>query len=432
MIKLLVEPSGPLSGHIALHGAKNAVLPIMAACLLSEEASVIERVPKVADVTVMVEILRSLGVKVTVGKERLKIEPGKFSGTVAAYDLVSQMRASICVLGPLLARQGQARVSMPGGCVIGPRPIDLHLKGLEALGAVLSIEHGYIVASGRRLKGSDIQLVGTFGSSVLATGNVMMAATLAPGVTVIEHAACEPEVVDLANFLISMGARIEGQGTPVIRVEGVEKLHGSHYTIIPDRIECGTLMMATAITGGQVEIAGARIDHLNVVVDKLKEAGVIFDVRDDGVMVSAPNRLKGVDVTTQPYPGFPTDLQAPMLALMSTADGASVLTEKIYPERFMHVSELVRMGARIKREGSSALVRGVEQLSGAPVSGSDLRATAALVIAGLVAQNQTEVSGIEHLDRGYQGFEKYISSLGACIQRVPESSRTKKRELVSR
>lgn len=431
MTKLLVEKSEPLTGRVTLHGAKNSVLPIMAACLLTEEPCVIERVPKVADVVVMVSILRSLGVTVQHQKDRLRIEPGRFGGTVAAYDLVSQMRASICVLGPLLARQGQARVSMPGGCVIGPRPIDLHLKGLEALGAVLSIEHGYIVASGSRLKGASVQLQGTFGSSVLATGNVMMAAALAEGRTVIEHAACEPEVVDLADFLVSMGARIEGQGTPVITIDGVTKLNGTRHTIIPDRIEAGTLIMATAITRGQVQIERLRMDHLDAVIDKCREAGMQFERRDDFVEVSAPSRLQGVDLTTKSYPGFPTDLQAPMLALMSTADGASVLTEKIYPERFMHISELCRMGASIKREGASALVRGVERLSGAPVAGSDLRATAALVLAGLVAENQTEVGGIEHLDRGYQNLEKQLSSLGARIQRVSTTSRAKPREFVS-
>ena len=416
--RLVIRRNGPLRGTITAHGAKNAVLPIMAACLLTDEPSIIENVPRVADVVSMIEILRQLGVTVSFTGDRLVIAPSGYTGTEASYDLVSRMRASICVLGPLLAKHGKAHVSMPGGCVIGPRPVDLHLKGLQALGAVFSIEHGYIVGTARELRGTRLHLSGAFGSSVLATGNVMMAATLTKGTTVIESAACEPEVIDLANFLNAMGARIDGQGGPVIRVEGAAALHGVRYRIIPDRIETGTLMIAAAISGGDVTIEDARTEHLGAVIDKLSEAGVGVEKRNGSVRVWAPHPVTAVDVTTLPFPGFPTDLQAQMMALMAVSRGVSVLTEKVYPERFMHISELNRMGASIAREGSSAIVKGVEHLSGAPVTGSDLRASAALVLAGLTADNQTELHGLEHLDRGYEGFEGQLRQLGADITRV--------------
>jgi UDP-N-acetylglucosamine 1-carboxyvinyltransferase len=328
------------------------------------------------------------------------------------------MRASICVLGPLLARHGRAQVSMPGGCVIGSRPIDLHQKGLQALGASLTLEHGEIRAQTRGLRGARIHLGGTAGSSVLATDNVMMAAALAEGTTIIEHAACEPEVVDLANFLIKMGARIEGHGQPVIRIDGVPKLRGARHRIIPDRIEAGTLMIATAIAGGDVTIQGARADHLGAVIDKLVEAGAVIDILDGALRLRAQGPLRSVDVTTLPFPGFPTDLQAQMTALMAVSQGVSILTEKIYPERFTHISELNRMGAQISHEGASAIVKGVPRLLGAPVIATDLRASAALVLAGLAAQNHTEVDGLEHFDRGYAGLEARLAQLGARIRRV--------------
>jgi UDP-N-acetylglucosamine 1-carboxyvinyltransferase len=328
------------------------------------------------------------------------------------------MRASICVLGPLLAKQGAAQVSMPGGCVIGSRPVDLHLKGLEALGASITIEHGDIVASAQRLRGATIALSGAFGSSVLATANVMMAATLAQGTTIIEGAACEPEVMDLANCLVEMGSHINGQGTSRIEVEGTERLHGAHHRIIPDRIEAGTLMIAVAMLGGDVVINGARPEHLGAVIEKLVEAGVVIDELDGGLRVRSRPPLSAVDVTTLPFPGFPTDLQAPMMAAMTLARGRSVLTERVYPERFMHVPELNRMGAQITREGASAVVQGVDRLSGAPVAGSDLRAAAALILAGLAAENQTEFSGIDHLERGYQRLDVQLAELGANIRRV--------------
>ena len=419
---LLIRPSGPLHGTVTVHGAKNAVLPIMAACLLTAERSVIENVPRVTDVLTMIEILRGLGVTVVFAGDHLIVTPGGYTGTVASYELVSRMRASVCVLGPLLARHGRARVSMPGGCVIGLRPIDLHLKGLQTLGASFVLDQGDVIGTTQGLRGAPVHLAGAFGSSVLATGNVMMAATLAPGTTIIEHAACEPEVVDLANFLSAMGARIEGQGGPVIRIEGVPRLRGVRYRIIPDRIEAGTLMIAAAIVGGEVTIDGARPEHLGAVIDKLSEAGVRTEKRNGSIHVQANHPLQAVEVTTLSFPGFPTDLQAQMMALMAVSRGVSVLTEKVYPERFMHVSELNRMGASITREGSIAIVKGVSRLSGAPVTASDLRASAALMLAGMAAENQTELGGLEHLDRGYQNLEAKLAHLGARIERVNRST----------
>lgn len=418
--KLLIRHSGPLRGTATVNGAKNSVLPIMAACLLTNESSVIENVPNVTDVISMSDLLRYLGVKVEFAGDRLTITPGAYTGTVAPYDHVSRMRASICVLGPLLARHGKVQVSHPGGCVIGNRPIDLHEKGLRALGATFTTEHGYIVGTGRELRGGRVHLSGPFGSSVLATGNVMMAAALAKGATTIEHAACEPEVVDLADFLIAMGARIEGQGSPVIRVEGVEQLHGVRYRIIPDRIEAGTLMIAAAMVGGDLTVNGARAEHLGAVIDKLSEANVKIEKMNGSLRVQADQPTQAVDVTTLPFPGFPTDLQAQMMALMAISRGVSILTEKVYPERFRHISELNRMGASIVLEGSSAIVKGVERLSGAPVNASDLRASAALILAGMAAENQTELSGLEHLERGYQDLETQLVRLGARIQRFKE------------
>ncbi len=420
--RLLISQTGPLVGTVAVHGAKNAVLPIMAACLLTDEPSVIERVPRVMDVLSMIEILRELGVQCHLVGERLEVTPGRYLNTTAPYELVSLMRASICVLVPLLARHDKARVAMPGGCVIGPRPVDLHIKGLQALGASIEIEHGDIVATGPALRGTTVHLSGAFGSSVLATGNVMMAAALAFGTTIIQHAACEPEVVDLAEFLIAMGARIEGQGGPVIKIEGVKRLHGARYRIIPDRIETGTLMIAAAVCGGEVMLQGACDEHLGAVIDKLREAGATVERFDDGLRVAVKGPLRGVDITTLPYPAFPTDLQAQMMVLMAVSRGVSMITEKVYPERFMHVAELSRMGASITREGPSAIIRGVAQLSGAPVVATDLRASAALVLAGLVAENHTELSGLEHLQRGYVDLEGQLRSLGAKIQRTTAAS----------
>ena len=417
---LILERSGPLEGVVQISGAKNAALPILAACLLTDDESVIEHAPRVTDVVTMGSILQGLGFDATWQGEALIVHPGPNRAWTAPYDLVSMMRASICVLGPLLARMGRARVSMPGGCVIGQRPIDLHLKGLEALGARVEMDHGDIVAQADRLIGATIHLGGAAGSSVLATANVMMAATLAEGTTKIEHAACEPEVVDLANFLIAMGAKISGQGTPVIQVEGVPRLHGVQYRIISDRIEAGTLIMGTAMLGGDVTFLGVPADHLSVAIDKLTEANVLIERVKGGLRARSDRRLRAVEVTTLPFPGFPTDLQAQLMAMMTVSDGVSIVTEKIYPERFMHVPELKRMWANISREGPSAIIKGVEKLEGAPVMASDLRASAALVLAGLVADNQTQMKGLEHLDRGYEHLEDKLTQLGARIRRVCE------------
>ncbi len=415
--KLILESSGPLAGTVEVSGAKNSALPIMAACLLTDEECLIEHVPHVTDVITMVDILRQLGVEVVWDGEQLVLRPDGYHGTTAPYELVSRMRASICVLGPLLARHGRAQVAMPGGCVIGPRPVDLHLKGLTALGATITMEHGYLLAESERLHGATVHLAGSFGSSVLATANVMMAASLAEGVTVIEHAACEPEVVDLANCLVAMGAKITGHGTPQIQIEGVSQLHGVQYRVIPDRIETGTLMIAAALLGGDVTIRGAVPAHLGAVIDKLAEANVVIESLTGALRIRSKRELTGVEVTTLPFPGFPTDLQAPMTALMSVSQGVSLMTEKIYPERFMHVPELRRMGAQITREGPTAIIKGVPRLSGAPVMASDLRASAALVLAGLAADHRTELHGIEHLDRGYEHLEHKLTSLGAHMYR---------------
>jgi UDP-N-acetylglucosamine 1-carboxyvinyltransferase len=418
MDQLRIKRSGPLAGTVALSGAKNSALPIMAACLLAEEESVIECAPRVADVRIMIKILRALGVEAAWrADDSLAIRPGRYQGRAAPYELVNLMRASVCVLGPLLAKHGRAKVPLPGGCVIGPRPIDLHLKGLQALGAVIAMEHGDIIAEARRLRGATIHLAGPSGSSVLATANVMMAAAMAEGTTMIEHAACEPEVVDLANFLVAMGARISGQGGSVIQIEGVRALHGARYRIIPDRIEAGTLMIATAILGGDVKIAGACIEHLDAVIEKLREAGAAIEAVNGSIRVRSDQRLKAIDITTLPFPGFPTDLQAQTMAMMAVSQGKSLVAEKIYPERFMHVPELTRMGAQIARDGATAMVKGVERLSGAPVKATDLRASAALVLAGLAAENQTTLHGVEHLDRGYERLADKLARLGANVRR---------------
>ncbi|OGX30684.1 MAG: UDP-N-acetylglucosamine 1-carboxyvinyltransferase [Omnitrophica WOR_2 bacterium RIFCSPLOWO2_12_FULL_46_30] len=421
MDKLVIEGGVSLKGAVSVSGAKNAVLPLLAACLLTNERCRIKNVPNLRDVNTMVKILRSLGACLEFSNGEVMVEAAKLRNLAADYKLVSTMRASFCVLGPLLGRFRKAKVSLPGGCIIGVRPVDLHLKGLRALGAKIDIQGGYVVTEARELRGAGIYLGGVFGSSVLATDNVMMAAVLAKGKTVIESAACEPEVVDLANFLNKMGAKIRGQGTPSIEIEGVRHLHGTDYQIIPDRIEAGTLLLACAITKGDCFIKGAFKEHLSAVLDKLWESGVRIEDADGGLRVARPRKnLKPVNITTLPYPGFPTDMQAQVMALMSVTPGISVITEKIYPDRFMHVAELNRMGARIMREGPHAIVQGVRGLSGAPVMASDLRASAALVLAGLAAKGRTEVSRIYHLDRGYENLELKLQKLGARIWREKE------------
>ncbi len=420
MDKLIINGGQTLKGTVEISGAKNAALPILAATLLTDEVSVIKNVPPLRDVYTMLKIMRTLGVKVQMDNGTITVEPKGYKGYLAPYKLVSTMRASVCVLGSLLAKQKFAQVSLPGGCVIGPRPIDLHIKGIKSLGADVKIEHGYIIAKAKRLRGSRIYLGGAFGSSVLATANVMMAATLAKGKTVIENAACEPEIIDLINFLNKMGAKIKGEKTHLIEIEGVKQLKGAGHIVIPDRIETGTYMIAAAITRGDITIKNARFEHVGAVVDKLQEAGVTITRPNNEIRVRLTRTLRPVEVTTLPYPGFPTDMQAQMMSLMCIADGISVITEKIYPDRFMHVSELNRMGAQIMLEGPSGIVKGVKRLSGAPVMASDLRASAALVLAGLVAKGETEIRRIYHLERGYENMDDKLIKLGAEIRREKE------------
>jgi UDP-N-acetylglucosamine 1-carboxyvinyltransferase len=419
MDKLIVEGPVRLSGDVSIDGSKNAALPIMAACLLADGKSFIKGVPELSDVFTMCKILRAFGLKVRFANGDIEIDPAGYKGNTAAYSYVSTMRASICVLGPLIAKQRYAKVSLPGGCIIGPRPINIHIKGLKALGADIEIEHGYVIAKAKNLRGRSLYLGGPFGSSVLATANVMMAATLAKGKTIIEYAACEPEIVDLAEFLIKMGAKIKGHNTHTIEIEGVESLSGATHRIIPDRIEAGTYMIAACATKGDVTIKEAHIRHLNALVDKLVEAGAIINEKSNGdIRVRAGRRFKSTDITTLSYPGFPTDLQAQIMALTCVSNGISIITEKIYPERFIHVGELNRMGAHVILEGESAIIHGVKMLSGAEVMASDLRASAALVIGAMIARGKTVISRIYHLDRGYKNMEKKLMMLGAKIQRV--------------
>ncbi len=421
MDKIVVRGGRQLKGEIEISGAKNAALPIMAAALLTDDECVIKNVPALKDVDTMIKILRALNTKVERRGSSVSVK-GSAGSFKAPYDLVSTMRASVCVLGPLLAKRKVAEVSFPGGCVIGPRPIDLHLKGLQKLGAEITIKNGYLVSRAKKLKGAKIYLGGHFGSSVLATANTMTAAVLADGVTIIENAACEPEIVDLANFLISMGAKVEGHSTPTIKIRGVKKLHGSEYTIIPDRVETGTYMLASSIAGGDIFLKHAVPTHLLAVIDKLRECGITIKERKGGIQVTRrlSKKISPTAVTTLPYPGFPTDMQAQMLTLLVLADGISVVTEKIYPERFIHISELSRMGAQILLEGPNAIIKGVRSLSGADVMASDLRASAALVLAGLVAKGKTAVHRIYHLDRGYEDLDKKLSCVGADIWREKE------------
>jgi UDP-N-acetylglucosamine 1-carboxyvinyltransferase len=420
MDSLLIKGGVPLHGEVTISGAKNAVLPIMAATLLTSEPCVIRRVPNLSDVKFMGQILNWLGAEVRVEADTVRIRAKKIKG-MADYDLVRKMRGSICIMGPLLGRLREARVSLPGGCVIGARPINLHLKGFQALSAKIKIEGGYVQARAKRLVGTDMFLGGRAGSTVLGTANVLMAATLAEGVTVIESAACEPEVVDLANFLNAMGARITGVGSPTITVTGVKQLHGAEYEVIPDRIEAATYAIAAAATNGEVTLLGARADHLHAVCDKLHDIGVKVERRGPAITVRRNGKLKPVDITTLPYAGFPTDVQAQMMALMTLTPGISIITERIFESRFMHVSELSRLGAAIEIEGPSAIVKGGRPLSGAPVMASDLRASAALVIAGLAARGTTQVNRVYHLDRGYENIDVKLRKLGARIERIEES-----------
>jgi UDP-N-acetylglucosamine 1-carboxyvinyltransferase len=417
MDKLVVKGGARLTGRVEISGSKNSALPILAATLLTPETCVLHNVPDLSDIRFMLEILRQLGAKVTFENGTVTTRAEKVISEVP-YDLVRKMRASICVLGPMIARCGQATISEPGGCSIGDRPIDIHLKGLAELGAASRSEGGNVYIPKAELIGKEIFLGGKFGSTVLGTDNVMMAATRAKGKTIIESAACEPEVRDLADFLIKMGAKIVGHGTRRLEIEGVDHLGGCEHTVIPDRIEAGTYMVAGLITQGDVFLAGANGDHLVNVVDRMKSCGAEIKCSPQGIQVSAPRKLSSIDLVTETYPGFPTDMQAQMCALMSVTPGISAITEKIFPSRFMHLSELRRMGARVELEGATAILHGVDFLSGAPVMASDLRASAALVLAGLVAQGTTEVNRVYHIDRGYEHIDEKLRKLGADIERV--------------
>ncbi|MCG3126616.1 MAG: UDP-N-acetylglucosamine 1-carboxyvinyltransferase [Phycisphaerae bacterium] len=411
-----------LRGSVRVSGAKNAALPIMAASILCDGEVVLHDVPDVADVNFLAELLRKLGLDVERRPDRaMRLVVRDEMNCKAEYDIVRKMRASICVLGPLLAKRHRAQVALPGGCAIGDRPVDLHLRAMELLGADLELVGGDISAKAKQLVGTEMFLGGPFGSTVLGTANAMMAAVLAQGVTVIEMAACEPEVVDLANFLSACGANITGQGSPRLVIEGVKSLKGCEHRIIGDRIEAGTLMAAAAITNGELTLENCRLDHLMAYVDKLRAVGVQVERRDAStVQIASARRLEPVDVTTQPFPGMPTDLQAQIMALLCLADGNSIITEKVYPDRFMHVAELNRMGAHLRKEGPTVIVQGVKRLIGAPVMASDLRASAALVLAGLSARGVTRVSRVYHLDRGYERFEDKLRAVGAEIERKEE------------
>jgi UDP-N-acetylglucosamine 1-carboxyvinyltransferase len=416
MDRLVFEGGAPLAGEIAVSGAKNAALPVLAASLLTDEPLCVGNVPELRDVTTMLELLGQMGVAVAAdGRHAVELRAARISRPLAPYELVKTMRASVLVLGPLLARCGEARVSLPGGCAIGLRPVDQHIKGLQAMGAEIAIEHGYVTARARRLRGTRLcmDLV-----TVTGTENLMMAATLAEGVTVIENAAREPEIVDLAACLNAMGARIRGAGTDVVTVEGVERLHGARHAVMPDRIETGTFLVAAALTGGEIVLRGARAELLDAVLEKLREAGAQVSVRPDGIALAANGALRAVSVRTAPYPGFPTDMQAQFVALNSVARGTALVTETIFENRFMHVQELKRLGADIEVEGNTAVVKGVPHLDGASVMATDLRASASLVLAGLVARGTTTVERVYHLDRGYERIEEKLSRLGARIRRV--------------
>jgi len=404
---------------VRLSGAKNAALPIMAASLLCDGEVVLHDVPHVADVKSLIELLGKLGVDVERRPDdALRLVVRDEMNCKAEYDIVRKMRASICVLGPLLAKRQKAQVAMPGGCAIGDRPVDIHIRAMRLLGADVELVSGDIVAKARRLRGTEMFLGGPFGSTVLGTANAMMAAVLAEGTTVIEMAACEPEVVDLANFLNKCGASISGHGTPRVTIEGVQKLKGGEYRIIPDRIEAGTFMVASAITNGELELDNCRLDHLMAFVDRLNAVGVQVERNENRVVVSSTRRLEPIEVTTQPFPGMPTDLQAQIMALLCLADGNSIVTEKIFPDRFLHVAELNRMGAKLHKSGPTVIVQGVKRLVGAPVMASDLRASAALVLAGLAARGTTRVNRIYHIDRGYERIDEKLRGVGAEIERL--------------
>ncbi len=417
MDKIIIRGGERLIGEVEVSGSKNAALPIFVASLLTEGNNLFHNVPKLKDVQTIVKVLRNLGVKVGEENESYRVDATEASNHEAPYDLVKTMRSSILVLGPLVARMRRANVSLPGGCAIGARPINLHLMGLEAMGAKIDLRHGYIVAKADGLKGANISFDTP---TVTGTENLMMAAALAKGKTTLQNAAMEPEVVDLANVLRKMGAKIQGAGTPLIEIEGVKSLQAVEHSIIPDRIEAGTLMVAAGLTRGNIKILHCPIHHMETVVNKLRESGMEIDLEAEGVRVVGNRRARSVDVKTQPYPGFPTDMQAQFMVLMSLAKGLSVISETIFENRFIHVSEVQRMGADIRIQGNSAIIQGVQSLSGAQVMATDLRASASLILAGLAAEGVTEVSRVYHLDRGYEELDRKLSKLGADIRRVKE------------
>ena len=415
MDKIEIIGGKKLAGEVRISGAKNAVLPILASSLLVEGWNTFHNIPDLMDIKTIKKLLTSLGVEME-GDETLHINAGGITSCEASYDLVRKMRASILVLGPLVARTGEARVSLPGGCAIGARPVNLHIKALQELGADVSLKDGYVEAKASRLKGAEIYFDI---STVTGTENIMMAATLAEGTTILKNAAREPEIVNLAEVLIGMGARIQGAGSDVIAIEGVESLHPTEAAVIPDRIEAGTFMIASGITGGDIRITGCVPRHLDALIAKLRDTGMSIDTAEGVIRAKGGGILRSVDVKTLPYPGFPTDLQAQIMALMAVADGLSVITETVFENRFMHVSEMMRMGADIVIQGKSAIVRGVPKLRGAPVMATDLRASASLILAGLAAEGTTVLSRVYHIDRGYQQIEKKLSALGADIRRIP-------------
>jgi len=412
---MVIHGGHPLRGEVVISGAKNAALPILISSLLTEGWNTYTHVPDLMDIQSTIKLLETLGVRIEQKENLVRIDANHFTTHEAPYDLVRKMRASILVLGPLLARLKKARVSLPGGCAIGERPIDQHLKGLSLLGATIELNHGYVEASADHLKGADIYFDI---STVTGTENLMMAAVLAEGTTLLRNAAQEPEVVALADTLNLMGARVQGAGTPVITIQGVSVLHPVSVAIIPDRIEAGTMMIAAALTRGDVILTGCQPEHLEAVIGKLKLVGAQVTAEGDRIRVIGPDRIDSVDIKTLPYPGFPTDLQAQFMVLMTVASGTSIISETVFENRFIHVSELNRMGADIKVSGNTAMVKGAPMLSGAPLMASDLRASACLVLAGLVAQGETQVNRVYHLDRGYEALEKKLAGLGAHIKRV--------------
>ena len=415
MDKLLIAGGARLSGEIAISGAKNAALPILCSALLTREPVTYTNVPRLNDIGTLLRLLEQMGVKVSREDDTVTLDASGVDNPVASYEMVKTMRASILVLGPLVARFGEARVSLPGGCAIGARPVDQHIKGLQAMGATVTVEHGYVHAKVPRLKGARI-----FTDMVTVTGteNLMMAACLADGETVIENAAREPEVVDLANCLVAMGAQISGAGGDVIRIRGVQALHGATHRVMPDRIETGTYLCAAAVTGGEVRLTGTSASYLDAVIDKLMDAGCEVIAERDAIRLKAPARLTAVSLRTSPYPAFPTDMQAQFMALNAVADGTAVIRETIFENRFMHAVELQRLGADIKIDGNTAFVKGVERLQGATVMATDLRASASLIIAGLIAEGETTVERIYHLDRGYERLEEKLGALGARVTRL--------------